>query len=150
MTDIDLKGFHFFNGMKAEHLKIFSEHMIKENFKVNEYIVKEGEPALKFFLILKGRVSIEMLSPEGKHFSIQTLTTGEIVGWSWMVPPYRSQFSVRALEATEMLMMDGESLKKRSEKDHDFGYELFQRLVNIFTQRLQAARQHLIALYSST
>jgi len=149
MTDIDLNKFPFFKGMKNEHIELLSQHMEKDAFKVNEYIVKEGEPASKFFLILKGRVSIEMLSSEGKPFSIQTLTTGDIVGWSWMIPPYLSQFSVRALEATEMLVMDGELLKKKSEKNHEFGYELLKRLVSIFVQRLQATRQHLIALYNS-
>ena len=149
MIDVDLSKFPFFKGMKSDHLKLFLEHMTKDNFKVNEYIVREEEPASKFFLILKGRVSIEMRSPEGKPFSIQTLAAGDIVGWSWMIPPYQSQFSVRSLDATEMLVMDGDDLRKKSEKDHEFGYELLKRLVNIFVQRLQATRQHLIALYNS-
>ena len=149
MVDVDLNKFLFFKNMKDEHLKLFSQHMIKDTFKINEYIIKEGEPASKFFLILKGKVSIEMLSPEGKPFSIQTLTAGDIVGWSWMIPPYHCQFSARALEATEMLVIEGEILKKKSKSDNEFGYEFLKRLVNIFIQRLQATRQHLIALYSS-
>ena len=149
MLDVDLNKFTFFKNMKPEHLNLLSQHMTKDTFKANEYIVKEDEPASNLFLILKGRVSIEMLSTEGKLFSIQTLSTGDIVGMSWMIPPYQSQFCARALEATEMLVIDGEILKKKSEKDHDFGYELLKRLVGIFVQRLQATRQHLIALYNS-
>lgn len=148
MADIDLNQFPFFKGMKPEYLELLSKHMTKDTFKVNEYILKENEQASKFFLILKGKVSIEMLSPEGKPFSIQTLTTGDIVGWSWMIPPYQFQFSARALDATEMLIIDGEVLRKKSEKDHELGYELMKKLVTIFAQRLQATRQHLIALYS--
>ncbi len=80
MSDIDLNKFSFFKNMKTEHLKFLSLHMTQDTFKVNEYIVKENEQSLNLFLILKGKVSIEMLSPEGKPFSIQTLTTGDIVG----------------------------------------------------------------------
>jgi|SRR5208283_1219520 len=149
MIDIDLNKFSFFKEMDPKHLKFISQHMAQDTFKVNEYIVKENEPASKFFLIIKGKVSIEMLSPEGKPFSIQTLTAGDIVGWSWMIPPYHCQFSARALEATEMLVIEGEILKKKSKNDNEFGYEFLKRLVNIFVQRLQATRQHLIALYNS-
>jgi len=149
MTDMDLNKFSFFRDMDPKHLKFLSQHMTQDAFKPNEYILKESEQATKFYLILKGKVSIEMLSPEGKPFSIQTLTTGDIVGWSWMFPPYQYQFSARALEATDMLVIDGEILKKKSKNDNEFGYEFLKRLVNIFVQRLQATRQHLIALYNA-
>ena len=149
MLDVDLNQFTFFKNMKPEHLNLLSQHMTKDTFKANEYIVKEDELASNLFLILKGRVSIEMLSTEGKLFSIQTLSTGDIVGMSWMIPPYQSQFCARALEATEMLVINGEILRKKSEKDHELGYELLKRLVPIFLQRLHATRQHLIAVYCS-
>ena len=68
--------------MKPEHLNLLSQNITKDTFKANEYIVKEEEPASNLFLILKGRVSIEMLSTEGKLFSIQTLTAGEL----WACP----------------------------------------------------------------
>jgi CRP-like cAMP-binding protein len=147
MLDIDLNKFTFFKNMKPEHLDLLSQYITKDTFKVNEYIVKEEELASNLFLILKGRVSIEMLSTEGKLFSIQTLTAGDIVGMSWMIPPHQSQFSARALDATEMLVINGEVLRKKSEKDHELGYELLKRLVPIFVQRLHATRQHLIAMY---
>ncbi|MBF0510990.1 MAG: cyclic nucleotide-binding domain-containing protein [Candidatus Omnitrophica bacterium] len=149
MTDLDISKFAFFKDMKEEYRQIFLKNLTKDVFKPNEYIVKQNEHASKFFLIVKGKVSIEMLSPEGKPFSIQTLKEGDIVGWSWMIPPFLSQFSVRALEATEMLVIDGEMLRQKSEKDHDLGYDLLKRLVTIFVLRLQATRQHLMALYSS-
>lgn len=149
MTDIDLNSYAFFKNMEPSHLKLLSKHMSKDSFKPNEYVLKENEEAHKFYLILKGKVSIEMLSPEGKPFSIQTLTDGDIVGWSWMIPPYKFQFSARALEATEMLVIDGDMLRKHSEKDQKLGYELLKRLVTIFVQRLQATRQHLLSLYNS-
>ena len=133
--------------MRHEEIEIQNNGLLKEMVRLLRKLVKEEEPALNLFLILKGRVSIEMLSTEGKLFSIQTLTAGDIVGMSWMIPPHQSQFSARALDATEMLVINGEVLRKKSEKDHELGYELLKRLVPLFVQRLHATRQHLIAMY---
>ncbi len=147
MNGIDLNKYVFFKGMKSTHLDLLSNHVTKEVFKANEYIFKENEPASKFFLILKGKISVEMLSPEGKPFSIQTAKEGDILGWSWMIPPHQWKFSARVLEPAEMLIMDGAMLREKSKKDYELGYELFRRLADIFVQRLQATRQQLIMMY---
>jgi len=147
MQDANLTSYSFFKGMKKEHLDLLSKHVSKDNFKINEYIFKEKEEASKLFLILKGKVSIEVTSPEGKPFSIQVLKEGDILGWSWLIPPHEWRFSARAMEGTEMLIMDGEYLREKSKKDHDLGYELFRRLADVFVQRLEATRKQLIEMY---
>lgn len=147
MQDIDLASYSFFKGMKKEHLDLFSSKVSKDTFKANEYVFKEKEKASNLFLVLKGKVSIEAISPEGIPFSIQILKQGDILGWSWMIPPYEWRFSARAMENTELLVIDGEFIRKKSEKDHDLGYEIYKRLAGIFVQRLEATRQQLLEMY---
>lgn len=149
MQDVNLASYSFFKGMKAEHLDLLSSHVSKDNFKTNEHIFKEKEEASNLFLVLKGKVSIEMTSTEGKPFSIQTLKEGDILGWSWLIPPHEWRFSARAVEATEMLIIDGKFIREKSKKDHDLGYELFRRLADIFVQRLEATRRQLVEMYNA-
>jgi hypothetical protein len=80
---------------------------------------------------------------------IHTYGDGEILGWSWLVPPYRWRFSGRALELTRVLMLDGKCLRGKCEKDHELGYELLKRFADILASRLDAARLQLIDMYSA-
>ena len=147
MQDINLASYPFFQGMKKEHLDLLSRQISQDTFKANEYVFEAKQKASNLFLILKGKVSIEAISPEGRSFSIQVLNQGDILGWSWLVPPYEWRFSARAVENTELLIIDGEFIRKKSEKDHDLGYEIFKRLAPIFVQRLEATRQQLLEMY---
>lgn len=149
MQEINLTSFAFFKGMKQEHLDLLSGHMSQESFRSNSYIFKEKDEAADFYLVLKGKVSIEMTSPEGKLFSIQTLKAGDILGWSWMIPPYQWRFSARAVEPTDLLIIDGKFVREKTKKDHDLGYEILGRLAGVFAQRLEATRRQLMETYNS-
>ncbi len=140
---INLAKYTFFEDLKKDHLELLSRHVIKDYFNDNEYIFREQQKASKLFLILSGKVAIESTSTQGKQVSIQTLKEDDILGWSWMVPPYEWRFSARTLEHTELLIMDGEFIRDKSAKDHDLGYEIYKRLAGVFAQRLEATR-HLL------
>lgn len=147
MPEINLTSYAFFKGMKKTHINLLAYHAIKETFRVNDYIFREREEASRFFLILKGKVSIEVISPEGKQFSIQVLKEGDTLGWSWLIPPHEWRFSARAMEGLEVLTMDGKYFREKCKKDHDLGYELFRRLAGIFVQRLEATLRQLGEIY---
>ena len=147
MTDVNLASYSFFEGMKKEHLDLISQKVSQETFKTNEYVFEEKQKSSKLFLILKGRVSLEAVSPEGKPFSIQILRHGDIIGWSWLIPPHENKFSARAVENTELLIIDGDYIRKKSEKDHELGYEIYKRLAPVFVQRLEATRRQLLEMY---
>ncbi len=147
MKEVNLTSYPFFNGMKREHIALLSHHAIKETFRANNYIFREKKEASEFFLILKGKISIEVISPEGKQFSIQVLKQGDTLGWSWLIPPHEWRFSARAMEGIEVLTMDGKYLREKCKKDHDLGYELFRRLAGVFVQRLEATLRQLVEMY---
>jgi hypothetical protein len=78
---------------------------------------------------------------------IQTVGTGEPVGWSWMVPPHRWQFDARVLEPTGAIVFDGKALREQCERDHELGYSLLKRLVSVIAGRLAATRLQLLDIY---
>lgn len=116
-------------------------------FKAEEFLYREGDEANNFFVLREGKVAIEAFSPKRGAITIQTLTTGDVLGWSWLFPPYHTHFGVRAIEPTRALCLDGKCLRNKCEQDHDLGYELMKRFSEVMIQRLQATRLQLLDMY---
>ncbi len=136
----------FFRGMRTEYLRLFAGCASNVRFAEGAYLFREGEPADRFFLIRHGRVALELQSPQGVAV-IQTLSDGDVVGWSWMVPPYRWAFDARALGLVRAVSFDAACLRRKAEEDPALGYELLKRLVPVIVERLQATRLQLLDLY---
>jgi len=138
----------FFEGLKKAYLQLFVDCASNVRFNAGEMIFREGEDADKFYLIRQGKVALETYAPQ-RTVIIQTLGEGEVLGWSWLVPPYRWRFGARATELTRAIALDGKCLRGNSEEDHDLGYELMKRAAQIMERRLQAARLQLLDVYGS-
>ena len=119
-------------------------------FEAGQYLFHEGESADQFYLIRHGRVAIEVTAPGHGAVTIQTLGEGDIVGVSWLIPPYRWTFNAKALERTRAISMDANCLRQKCEDDHDLGYELMKRFMPILLQRLHATRIQLLDVYGTT
>lgn len=116
-------------------------------FGTEALLLVEGEPAETFYLLRRGRVAIEVRSPVRGPLVIETRNPGDVVGWSWMVPPYRSQFDARALEPVGAVAVDAACLRRKAETDPAIGYLLLQRVAGVLVDRLQATRLRLLDLY---
>ena len=66
-------------------------------FEPGEQIMREGDPADAFFVVRKGAVAVETTVPGRGATTVETLHDGDLLGWSWLVPPYRDAFDARAL-----------------------------------------------------
>ena len=142
-----LTSHRFFHGMPREHLHLLAGCAKNARFDPGEFILKEGEEANEFYLIRHGKVSLEVYAPERGPLSIQTLTEGDILGWSWLVPPYRWKFDARAVELTRAIALHGRCLREKSETDCRLGYELLKRFSQVMVDHLQAARLQLLNVY---
>ena len=98
-------------------------------FEAGEYLFHEGEPANEFFLIRHGKVALEINAPGRAPIIFETLGEGEIVGASWLIPPYRWAFDARAVELTRAIGIDAACLRGKCEADHDLGYEMMKRFL---------------------
>ena len=114
-----------------------------------ETIIHEGQVANKFFLIRTGRVALQMDVPGKGPLRIQTVGPGEILGWSWLISPFRWHFSGIVVMDSRAIALDGECLRGKCEKDPVFGYEMLKRLSQVMERRLDATRLQLIDLYDS-
>ena len=139
----------FFHEMEERLLQIMVGCASNVRFENGEVIFREGEEADKFYLIRSGRVALQLFADRRGAITISTLEEGDILGWSWLSPPYRWKFSARAMESTRAISLDGKCLREKSERDHDLGYELLKRFVLIVEDRLQATRLQLLNVYET-
>jgi CRP-like cAMP-binding protein len=116
-------------------------------FKAGEIIFREEEAADHFYLIREGKVALEASIPGRSPVLLQTVGENEVLGWSWLFPPYRWHFAARTAETTRALAFDGKCLRNKCDADHDLGYELMKRFASIMLQRLQATRLQLLDVY---
>jgi len=135
----------FFKGMAPEHIAFLAECSTRVQFAAGQYLCREGEIADFFYVIHHGLVALELVKPDQGDFAVQSLEAGDILGWSWLVPPYRWRFNARAVETTQAIALDGRCLRAKCEENHELGYQLLVRLMQVMTQRLETTRHQLIA-----
>ncbi|HKI47416.1 MAG TPA: cyclic nucleotide-binding domain-containing protein [Balneolales bacterium] len=139
----------FFKDMESEYLNLIVGCASNVRFHEDEVIFSEGEEANKFYVIREGSVALDIHDPGSGKITIDTLEDGEVLGWSWLVPPYYWRFDARAIMKTRAIALDGKCLRNKCEADHNLGYELLKRFTPIIDQRLQATRLQLLDVYGT-
>ena len=112
------------------------------------FLAREGEPADQFFVVRAGRVVLEVHAPTGPLL-IETVGPGDLVGWSWIFPPYRWVYDVEALERARLVVIDAACLRDKCNADPAFGYRVMKTFAQVVAERLQATRLRLLDLYGT-
>ena len=118
-------------------------------FAARERVFCEGGQAEGCWLIHDGQIALDIFIPGRGLVVVQTLGAGDVLGWSWLVPPHRWHFGATALRATTATRLDTAQLRALAETDPAFGYALATTLFAAMLQRLQATRARLLDLYRS-
>jgi CRP-like cAMP-binding protein len=129
----------FLAGMNPAQLALLTDCAIPVHFKKGQTILREGELANRFYLIESGKVVLESGEGFGEPVIVETIGAGDLLGWSWMFPPYVRHFTARAVEPTQAIVFYGTILREYCESDPAVGYELFKRIAPVMMKRLQAA-----------
>jgi len=136
-----------FAGLPAEYLTLIAGCARNVGFDDGDFVFREGEVADTFYLVRRGRVAFEMHTPDRGGLVIETADAGDVVGWSWLFPPYRWHFDARAVEDVRAIAFDGACLRGKCVDDPRLGYELMQRFAQVMIDRLQHARFRLLDVY---
>lgn len=143
-----LAGHPFFEGLEKRHLELMVGCASNVRFDAGAFIAREGQEAKNFYLIRHGKVALQIFAPDRGAITFETLNEGEMLGWSWLVPPHVWRFDARAVELTRAIALDGECLRRKCQDDHDLGYELLLRFSQVIAMRLEAARLQLLDVYA--
>lgn len=142
-----LKSTPMFSDLKHEHIVTIAGCAKNMHFRKGEKIYAEGDPADNFLIIRKGRVAIDMETPHRGILTVHTIDEGDVVGWSWLFPPYTWHYNARAVDDTRAIALDADCLRGKSERDPELGYELMKRFSAVMLTRLEATRMQLMNIY---
>lgn len=137
----------FFEGLKPEYIALIAGCGTNVNFKSGEYLFREGEEADTFYILRRGHIALEIGSSGHGPIIIQTVGEGDVLGWSWLYPPYKWFLDAKTVEPVRAIAMDGKCLRDKCDEDTALGYELMKRFSYIMVKRLQATRLQLLDIY---
>ena len=139
----------FFEGLESYYTTLLTGCAANARFAAGSYIFREGEEANQFYLIRSGKVALEIFAPQRKPIAVETLAEGDVLGWSWLFPPYRWKFHAHAVTDARAISFDGKCLRGKCEQNHDLGYEVLKRFAQVVAQRLDATRLQLLDVYAA-
>ncbi len=142
--DAVLANHPFFAGMSKDHLEVLAANAMRVTYSPGTVIFRKGDPANRFYAIEEGTVSLEASRADAAPAHIQDIGRGDVLGWSWLFPPYIWEFDARAVNAVTAIFFYGTRLREACEKDHELGYELMKRMTAIVINRLQNVRRQLL------
>lgn len=134
----------FLIGISEHHVRLLADSAMKTTFETDKLIFEEGDTANRFYLIENGRVALEAKGTASELVTIEVISDGDLLGWSWLFPPYVWHFSARALQPTNALFFYGTVLREYCDADPSLGFELFKRMGEVMIKRLQSARSRLV------
>lgn len=134
----------FFEGITPEQIAFIAGCGKNAQFKAGAMLFREGAPANDLFVVREGIVAVEISSPKLGPVAIHTVHAGDVLGWSWLIPPYVWHFDGRAVDAVRVTVLDGKCLRGKLEADPALGFALMRRFSGILEARLQSTRLQLI------
>lgn len=141
MFEAVLEEHAFFKTLDPRLLEEMAEFASQAHFDAGQLVFRENDHADRFFAIESGRVAVELSVPGRESVAIQVLHKDDVLGWSWLFPPYRWKFDARVLEPTRAIAFDATRLRDRCEENHELGYEVMKRMTQVVLQRLNAERK---------
>lgn len=146
----DLLSEHpFFADLSGETLELVAGCGRNVHFRPDARIIAANEPADVFYVLRTGRVAIEVDTPHRGPLVIETIGPGDLLGVSWLLPPYRWTFGARAVDSTSAIGIDAACLRGKCDDDPALGYEMFKRFAGLVRDRLQATRLQLVDVYGN-
>jgi CRP/FNR family transcriptional regulator, cyclic AMP receptor protein len=139
-----LSTHEFFSEFSDDDLKFLCEYSSTREIKKGQILFLQGENADRFYVVRNGRISLQMPAIMGPTVEIQTVDEDQVLGWSWLISPYKWNFQTEAEEDSELLQFDGAAILARCEQEPVFGYEVLKKFAGLMSERLNAARQKMM------
>ena len=144
-----LKAHPFFKDLREDYIRLLADCGTNQIIKPGKLILEEGKPADHFYLIRQGAVAVEIHVPNRGAVQLQTLHAGDILGWSWLFPPYKWTLDASALDTVHAIAMDAKCLRGKCEQDAVLGYTLMKTFSQVMAERLQATLFQLLDVYGN-
>lgn len=139
LSDLD-----FFKELPREYIEFLGSKAEWQRYAEDKVLFRIGDSASSFYVVGKGAIQLEVPAISGPTLEVEHLGPDQVLGWSWLIPPYRWNFNARTEAESELLMVEGSPVLERCERDAEFGYQLLKRFSALMSERLNVARQKMI------
>ena len=146
-TDAALAEIPLFAGLSPDTLSLLERSASSVSFEAGARLLRAGGQANVFYALRRGSVVLETYVPGRGPVPIETLEAGEVLGLSWMSPPYRWRLDARTLTRVSATAFDAVWLRDRFGENPACGHDLMARLSHTMLERLEWARMRLLDVY---
>ncbi len=141
-----LAGHPFVQGLEQQYVDVFVSLGRLVEFAARDIIFHEGQPADTFYLVRSGVVTLQVDAGGSFPRTIQHITEGSALGWSWLFEPYEWQFDALAQTPVRAIAFDAAELREHLQSDPICGYHVMSRVAEVMAKRLHATRHQLLNL----
>ncbi|MEU8758710.1 cyclic nucleotide-binding domain-containing protein [Streptomyces sp. NPDC048659] len=128
-----------------ERLMAFAEDV---HFESGHRLFEEQDHADRFWIVKTGAVTLDAKVPGRGSPVIETLRHGELVGLSWLFPPYLCQSGAEAMTPVRAHEFDATAVRSMCRTDAEFGASVTYWVGRILAHRLHVTRVRLLDLYA--
>lgn len=118
-------------------------------FPAGQLIFREGDPADRIFILRRGDAAIEITEPGKGPTIVESLHPGDLVDWSWLVPPHRAMSDARAVTDVGAIGLDAACVLRKCDEHPNLGYQMFKLWLPHLARRVRAQRLQLLDLYGT-
>jgi CRP/FNR family transcriptional regulator, cyclic AMP receptor protein len=144
-----LQAIPWFQELPADHFAKLIDLSCLNVLEAGQDLFREGDKEDCLYIVLEGRIGIEMRVPGRGKVRIYTAEPMDIVGWSSITPVVRQRTAgALAVLPSRVVCMNAPKLYQACEEDHDLGYIIFRRLANVVASRLLTTRLQLLDMFA--
>jgi CRP/FNR family transcriptional regulator, cyclic AMP receptor protein len=144
VTAAALAAHPFLHGMSGDHRAVLAQAASDVTFPAGHQFFEDGGYATRFWLVQSGHVTVDVHVPGQGRVPIDTVGMGELIGWSWLFPPFTWAFGAVAASPVEAFEFDARKVRAQCVSDPALGYEVTWRVAEVLTKRLKSTRTRLI------
>jgi CRP-like cAMP-binding protein len=146
VTAATLAAHPFLHGASPDHLAVLAWAASNVTFPAGHRFFEDGGHATSFWLIQSGHVTVDVDVPGQGPVPIDTIGMGQLVGWSWLFPPFMWAFGAVAASPVETFEFDARTVRAQCASDPALSYEVTRRVAEVLTKRLKSTRNRLITV----
>jgi CRP/FNR family cyclic AMP-dependent transcriptional regulator len=148
--NMELQKISWFRELKPEHLKKIAAISHLRKVKAGEVLFHEGDSEDNLYIVLEGRIALNIFVPHRGKVRIYTAEPLDVFGWSSVTPSVRQRTAgATAVMDSKVIAIHAEKLRQACDEDHDLGYVVMRRLANIVASRLLVTRLQLLDMFAN-
>ena len=144
-----MKQNRFFGNLPDKYLQLIASFGKISDLSEDSFLAREGTEADQFYVVLSGKLAINIFHPTNGDITVQTIGKGELLGWSWLFPPHMWAFNIKTLKPCQVIAFDGNKVRELCDQDHELGYLFMREFAGVMTARLKATRMQLLDIYGN-